>query len=165
MSNTVTKKTKEKIIEHITKEIEVITNNIISFRLKNAFTVWIGPFILLGSLILSKNIHVDYDKIQDVIGLIATLPLLFIIMGVMGGLIEQQSWAQCEKLRRAISEITTRDDINSEELYSLISFNNLNRHALIAYTIVFILLLTIFVFITIITFNIISWEPQSNSIP
>jgi len=47
--------TREKIFEYIIKEIETNTQNLSSFRSKTNFNVYVGPFILLGAIIVSKQ--------------------------------------------------------------------------------------------------------------
>lgn len=41
----------EKMIEYLSKEIETLTTNIMLFRSRIAFSIWVGPYVLLGSII------------------------------------------------------------------------------------------------------------------
>ena len=42
-------------IEHLSKEIETVTANLMTFRTRIGFTVLIGPFIVMGSVLLATG--------------------------------------------------------------------------------------------------------------
>ena len=87
---------REKIIEHLTKEIEVITTSIMTFRTRAVFTAWIGPFILLGSLIIgtkgSFQFTTDNWCLMTFMMLLACA--IYISLGIAGGIVEKQVWTQ-----------------------------------------------------------------------
>jgi len=106
-------------IEHLSKEIETHTNAIMSFRTKIAFTVFVGPFILLSSVLLSIEKLPTLPKCPSgLAGILASLrqPLLillatYLLLGLISGLIEAHMWAQCNRWRRLIVWLSEREDV------------------------------------------------------
>jgi uncharacterized membrane protein len=43
------------VVQHLSKEIETITNNMMAFRTRIGFGLLVGPFLLLGSLIVAAK--------------------------------------------------------------------------------------------------------------
>lgn len=46
----------DKLIEYLSKEIETSTKNLIAFRERINFAVFVGPFVLLGATLAGKGI-------------------------------------------------------------------------------------------------------------
>ena len=94
--------TSEQLIGHLSKEIEMIMNNAVSFRMRSAFTVWIGPYILLGSVLIVTKGEIVFtfgDSTRDATILAG---VTYFCLGVAGGLLERGAWRRCNELRRLI---------------------------------------------------------------
>ena len=100
------------LIEHLSKEIEAHTNSMIQFRTRITFTMFVGPFILLGAfLIATKDV---IDKIE--MNLMAIVALVFLggfwmILGFLAGKFEEHIWNQCNKWRRLIVQLQTKIEL------------------------------------------------------
>lgn len=109
----------DKLIEHLSKEIETLTNNLMIFRTRCNFAVFVGPFVLLGSVLIAAkgNLHglsIDRWIIVSSVGLV----LSYATMGIACSSIEAHMWKQCNAWRRLIARITSDDSakIGEEEL-------------------------------------------------
>lgn len=147
---------REKIIDHLTKEIEVLTTNIMTFRIRAAFTVWVGPFFLLGSLIIATDGSFQLNtNNMNFIYLVAILAcLIFVALGIVAGGIEQQVWSQCDKWRRAISRIATGEIQCAEEIYQALKDERMSKVIIYGYLIVFVLILGTFLCTIYIAANV-----------
>src|SRR5690349_24087169 len=101
----------EKLIEYLSKEIETQTNNLMSFRERINFAVFIGPFVLLGATLYGKGLsHVNWAGMSLVAWIVLAISfvgviLSYLTMGVACSLIEVHIWQQCNKWRERIAEI------------------------------------------------------------
>ncbi|SRR6266481_7402934 len=80
---------KTELINHLSKEIEVLSTNMITTRLKAAFTIWIGPYILLGALVIRHQqtaaiVHID----RSVMWWLAVVSVLYLSVAYIGGQME-----------------------------------------------------------------------------
>lgn len=102
----------EKVIEYLSKEIETQTNNLMAFRERINFAVFIGPFVLLGATLYGKGIpRVHFGDLSLIagIGLVLTFVgviLGYLTMGIACSLIERHIWEQCNQWRALIAEIS-----------------------------------------------------------
>jgi hypothetical protein len=103
----------DKLIEYLSKEIETQTNNLMTFRERINFAVFIGPFVLLGATLYGKGIpHINWGAITGkawiglALGFVGVL-LSYLTMGVACSLIELHIWKQCNKWRERIAEISS----------------------------------------------------------
>jgi hypothetical protein len=46
----------DKLIEYLSKEIEIQSSNTMTFRTRANLSVFLGPFVLLGSVVASKGL-------------------------------------------------------------------------------------------------------------
>jgi hypothetical protein len=44
------------LIDHLSREIETHTKNMMTFRARINFAVFVGPFVLLGSIMVSAKV-------------------------------------------------------------------------------------------------------------
>lgn len=93
----------DSLIEHFSGEIKTLTSSIMTFRIRIAFTVFIGPYLLLGSIIVGTkgNFTLNTNSMW-VWFAIAVASTVFLGLGVASALIEKQAWRQCEQWRRLI---------------------------------------------------------------
>lgn len=154
---------KEKIIDHLTKEIEVVTTNMITHRIRGAFVVWIGPFILLGSLIVATkgNFQLKTDDWDSMNIVIRVACGIYIVLGIIGGFIEWQVWSQCDKWRKSISKIAANKIKNECEMYEALTFKRLRLAVIPAYFFVFCLILASFWCIAYISAHVEATEQKA----
>ncbi len=106
----------EKLIEYFSKEIETQTNNLMTFRERINFAVFIGPFVLLGATLYGKGIpriHLGDLSLAAAVGLLLSFVgviLSYLTMGIACSLIEVHIWDQCNKWRGRIAEISRGHD-------------------------------------------------------
>jgi hypothetical protein len=103
----------DKLIDYLSKEIETQTNNLMTFRERINFAVFIGPFVLLGATLYGKGLpYVHWGAITgkawtgltlSFVGLV----LSYLTMGIACSLIEVHIWKQCNKWRERIAEISS----------------------------------------------------------
>jgi len=102
----------EKLIDYLSKEIETQTNNLMAFRERINFAVFIGPFVLLGATLYGKGIprlHLSALDLTARVELVLTFVgviLSYLTMGIACSLIEVHIWEQCNKWRARIAEIS-----------------------------------------------------------
>ena len=92
-----------KLIEHLSKEVETHTNNLMTFRARVSFAALVGPFILLG-LVAAKRIS-GYSNGKAIAGGLGVMALCYLAIGVAAGRIERHVWRQCNAWRSLIAEI------------------------------------------------------------
>ena len=96
----------EKIIEHLSSEITTQSGYLMTFRSRIAFTILIGPFVLLGSFMIAVE---DGFKPQELklgsIIAIAIACVCYVGIGGVGGFVDWQVTHQCNEWRRQISSI------------------------------------------------------------
>lgn len=134
----------EQLIQHLSKEIETLTNNMMAFRTRIVLTVFLGPFGLLGYVITAmkgSSISLKMDFVTS-IALIQTIWSLMSIVLILS-YIEEHVWDQCNKWRRIIAEL-------QNEPSPPIDINDfIFRHKLrLAY-------ITTYTFITVLFFSIL----------
>lgn len=87
----------EKMVDYLSKEIETQTNNLMSFRERINFAVFIGPFVLLGATLYGNGIpHIrcyaftQRAKIGIAVALLGVV-LSYLTMGIACSLIRSTS--------------------------------------------------------------------------
>lgn len=108
---------KEKLIDHLTKEIEVQNNNMMTFRTRANLPVFLGPFIVLGSIVIGQRqtpqaLRIDAYTIVAIVGLAAS----YLGMGLAAAHIELSMAKQCNKWRDLITKIVTDDTTITEKI-------------------------------------------------
>lgn len=108
---------KEKLIDHLTKEIEVQNNNMMTFRTRANLPVFLGPFILLGSIVIGQKqtpqgLSIDALTITAIVGLAAS----YLAMGLAAARIEVSMAEQCNKWRGLIAKIVTNESTMAEDI-------------------------------------------------
>jgi len=106
----------DKLIDYLSKEIETQTNNLMAFRERINFAVFIGPFVLLGATLYGKGLpHVNWGAVTRTAWVALVLSSLGVIlsyltMGSVCCLIERHIWKQCNKWRERIAQISSGDN-------------------------------------------------------
>jgi hypothetical protein len=94
----------EQLIEYLSKEIETHTNSLTTFRSQVNLTVFVGPFVLLGSVVVaSKGLPtgLTFDVWTGLA--LGGLGLSYLVMGFICARIEKHVWIQCNHWRRLIA--------------------------------------------------------------
>jgi len=107
---------KQAIENLIIKEIELTVNNTYSVRMKFIFTAWIGPFLLLGAIILAteEKLKVPWSCLTlAVLGVAATS---YLTLGLIAGRYEKGNWGRCDRLRSVLVEMSPIDEELGERL-------------------------------------------------
>lgn len=105
---------RDRLIEHLSKEIATHTKNMMTFRAKINFAVFVGPFVILGSLMVSaKGVprSITFDKRTTVAAIL--LLMSYILMACTCAAIERQMWRKCNEWRSVILRLVTN---SSEKL-------------------------------------------------
>jgi len=103
----------DKLIDYLSKEIETQTNNLMAFRERINFAVFVGPFVLLGATLYGKglpNVHWSEITFKAGVGIalsFVALILSYLAMGKACSLIEVHIWNQCNNWRERIAEISS----------------------------------------------------------
>ena len=106
----------DKLIDHLSTEIETHTKNMMTFRARVNFAVFVGPFVLLGSLMVSaKGVPrgVTLDKRTIVAGIV--LLMSYILMACTCAAIERQMWKKCNVWRGVIARIISNSPAEVKE--------------------------------------------------
>ena len=96
-----------KLIDHLSKEIIAQTNNLMTFRARINFAVFIGPFVLLGSLLYSSKFLQGIRNWWVFSIALLFLILSYLTMGWACASIEIHVWRQCNKWRALIAQISS----------------------------------------------------------
>lgn len=140
-------KTKElqNIMSHLTTEIESKSTNIMNFRTKIAFTVFIGPFLLLGSIIVGTRgtVKLSLDIANDWWVVLLAL-LAFLALGWISGAIECQVWKRINKWRRCIVHLQAESDITTTQLQEYLIDNTIEGGITWTYVLAFLVILLAF---------------------
>lgn len=100
----------DKLIDHLSREIETHTKALMEFRTKINFTLFIGPFIVLGSyLVATKDFHIVFY--YDVFSLLPAilLSISWIALGVAAARVEKHIWDQYNQWRILILHLQSPD--------------------------------------------------------
>ncbi len=110
----------DKILEHLSNEIQKLMENTMTFRTRVAFIGWIGPFLLLSSVVVStKGIFTVPCKDKWFWFALAGSAGCYLALGYIGGLIEKQAWVRCDALRQRIlrySKLPSTESIQEDDL-------------------------------------------------
>lgn len=93
------------LIQHLSKEIEQATTHAYNFRIRAAFTVWLGPYAMLGAVIVATDGNFSIDVTGQVKLALFVIGAVYLGLGIGLGMVEAQIWRQCEKWRKLIAEI------------------------------------------------------------
>lgn len=96
----------EKLIEHLSSEITTHSTNIMTFRARLAFSILIGPFVLLGSFLLATKGSIPNVKMSPS-GFIAMIvgALAYLGLGYCGARLDHHVTEQCNKWRQEIDRV------------------------------------------------------------
>src|SRR5712692_5849524 len=109
----------DKLIDYLSKEIETQTNNLMTFRARINLAVFVGPFVLMGSLVFRNDIPrgIHLWSIKTLIPA-TVLALIYITLGWVCCSIETQIWRKCNIWRKLIAELSSgiRSSVTADQL-------------------------------------------------
>jgi hypothetical protein len=107
------------VIKHLSSEIQNQSQYLMTFRSRIAFTVLIGPFIVLGSvLVAAKTTAANPWDWFDTI-LCVCLSIVYMCIGLYGSALDQHGIDKCDDWRRmllSVSEVTPTSEKDTSEL-------------------------------------------------
>lgn len=139
----------DKLIEYLSKEIEIQSSNIMTFRTRANLPVFLGPFVLLGSAFASKGLPNGITLNRWTYFYFAGLALSYLAMGISAAGIESQIWDQCNRWRELIASVASQNPVKITKK-DLKFENKLNR----GYLVVYLAMLGAFVFALLIVLRL-----------
>ncbi len=110
------------VVNYLSNEITSASTSIMQFRNRISFSLFVGPFLLLGSIIIAaKDRQLDLrlhsrDELLAAVGAI----IGFLTLGWMAGSIERQTWRNVDRWRILIADIQGGKSVSADEAKSLI---------------------------------------------
>lgn len=104
----------EQFIQHLSKEIETHTNAMMTYRTRIAFIVFVGPFVLLSSVLVVAKRMPNIAKLTHwtfIAG--GILCAVYIVLGLVSAMIEGAIWSQCNRWRAQIAGLVAREDVDA----------------------------------------------------
>ena len=93
-----------------------------TFRSRIAFSVFIGPFLILGSIIVSSSkngLNLSFNSTKAwIAALIAAAA--FWALGLISGRIERGSWDQCNQWRQCIIKLQNDNALTEDDLEKMV---------------------------------------------
>lgn len=110
----------KEIVSYLSNEITSATTAIMQFRNRISFTVFVGPFILLGSVIIAAGkVKLEFKEVGWVWWLWALGAAAgFVYLGWIAGGIEQHAWNQVKKWRELLVAILAGNVVTETEAKS-----------------------------------------------
>src|SRR5439155_4432292 len=98
----------DKLIDYLSKEIETQTNNLMTFRARINLAVFVGPFVLMASLVFRNDIPrgIHLWSVKTLIPA-TVLALIYLTLGWVCCSIEKQIWKKCNEWRQLIAELSS----------------------------------------------------------
>lgn len=108
----------KELIAHLSNEIRDTSSYLSTFRSRIAFTVLIGPFVILGSFMAFGKYTPIGTASQGTVSIIilASACACYIALGYYGARLDKHATTQCNKWRRLIRRLSRSNDVTDEEL-------------------------------------------------
>lgn len=131
-------------IEHLSREVETHSSSAFSFRSRIAFTLWVGPYLMLGTLVVVSREAPAVDIGNWAVSLLVIAGLVYLLLGYLAGWIERRYWKQVEDSRKAIAALVKSCGIDNPELRQALESKRYQRMTAV-YGVVFFLILISFI--------------------
>lgn len=145
------------LISHLSKEIELMSNNTTTSRLRAALLVWIGPFILLGVFVsrgLTTNDTLDL-KWWLIVPAFFVGSVMYGLISMMSGRIENYAWTKCNEWRELIATAATGGEMDptvvQEKIKDDVIVQSINRW----YTVIWGAMFVSFIVVVVIAYCIV----------
>jgi len=143
----------KEIIKALSEEITKGSDRIIAFRNRVAFLTWIGPIVVLGSVVVAAKGNLPI-RVVNVWGTV--IPGIIIVvcylgLGVVAAKIEKHAWNHVNSVRNILLSLATDDSYE----WKISDYrDNINRRIVMAYSLACVLVITAAVCMTVMTFSI-----------
>lgn len=128
------------VIKQFAEEIQNASDSVNSLRTRMAFTIWIGPYVVLGSVIVATNGKVDLDMSRLFVGGLSLAAAGYLALGYLAGRVERYALLRCNELRHCITKMATTGHFYERRYLDEV----LPKHIVKAYLAVFLILLVCF---------------------
>jgi hypothetical protein len=128
------------LISHLSKEIEILSTNMVTTRLKATFTFWVGPFLLLGALVIRPqpiSIPIRFDLPLG--WSLLLLGLIYLVSAYIGGRLEHYAATKCNEWRDLIAQASLESTLALNDVRRLLLDSYLPQRVRLAYLAVFAL--------------------------
>ena len=148
---------KKAIIEQLAKEIQASADHLMSLRTRTAFTIWVGPYVVLGSVIVATKggFTLDVHSPLFALGLLIAVGC-YLALGYLAGRIEKFSLERSNQWRRCIIQVAETGRVDP----ALYLDHELPSAIIRAYLTIFTILLFCFFGVAVIVTTIQS-KPES----
>jgi hypothetical protein len=101
------------LIEQLSKEIQASADNVLSLRTRYGFTVWVGPYIVLGAIIVGTKGLFSFDWHQSRFWVGLTVGIgCYLVLGYVAGRIERFALERSNQWRECIIEVANKGKID-----------------------------------------------------
>lgn len=142
----------EKLLEHLGNEITNHTAYLLMFRSRIAFTILIGPFLVMGSFLIATKGVIEVNELNRisivVAGAIACL--CYLGLGWYGSLLDKHVTTKCNDWRRLIYKLQKGSPIEEKDLV----FEH--KKQTLAYLTGLVLVLGAFIATTLVFFSLLA---------
>jgi hypothetical protein len=154
-------KTNDAMIAHLSKEIETMSNNIMNSRNRISFSLWVGPFLVLASVIVGSEkggfgLQNPGVLAWLILGIAAFL--FFWLIAFIIGRIEQGAWKQCNEWRKCIIKLQMDQELKEDEYEDMVLYKKLRERVLWAYMYVFTISLLMFAAVIIFVSQLLDFS-------
>lgn len=102
------------LIEQLSKEVQASADSIMSLRTRTAFTIWVGPYVVLGSVVVATKggftLNIANSTFQ--LGIVAAVGC-YLALGYAAGRIEKYALERSNQYRTCIIDLATTGKMNS----------------------------------------------------
>lgn len=101
------------VIEQLAKEIQIAADGITNLRTRTAFTIWIGPYVVLGSIVVAQKdgFAIPLQSWVFWVGFVLAVSC-YLLLGHLAGRIERYSLNRSNKLRSCIIGVATTRNVD-----------------------------------------------------
>jgi hypothetical protein len=101
------------VIEQIAKEIQHGGDIITSLRTRSAFTIWVGPYIVLGSIVVAVKGGFTFNREEPLFWIaLGGAVICYLVLGYIAGRIERHTLTRSNNLRRCIESMAKTGELD-----------------------------------------------------
>ena len=100
---------RDELIEHLSREIDRQTSDLMTFHSRMGFTVLVGPLLLIGAFLVATEgrVAINWKALRDPLSILASISLIcsYFGLGYYGGKLAQHMAEQCDIWRGDILKL------------------------------------------------------------
>ncbi|GEM_PF-2613934 len=102
----------KELIEHLSREIQSYTKAMMDFRSRINFTLYVGPFVLMGSYLIATR-DSSFCIVWDTFTIFWSifLGIIWLLLGLTGSILEEHIWDKCNEWRRLIFQLQSNNPV------------------------------------------------------